>query len=71
MEPMRYDAWYIIPNNLGYSLNMRGRSVEGEKYGRAAIAINPCRPNGHKNLGIALAGKGQSREAAKCFIAAT
>ena len=31
----------------------------------------PTRPNGHKNLGIALAGQGNFREAAQCFVTAT
>ena len=71
MEPMRNDVWYFIHNNLGYSLNMLGHFTEGEKFCRAAIEINPSRPNGHKNLGIALAGQGQYREAAGCFVTAT
>ena len=71
MEPMRNDVWYFIHNNLGYSLNMLGQFAEGEKFCHAAIEINPFRPNGHKNLGIALAGQGQYREAAGRFVAAT
>jgi tetratricopeptide (TPR) repeat protein len=71
MEPVRNDVWYFIHNNLGYSLNMLGQFAEGEKFCRAAIEINPFRPNGHKNLGIALAGQGRYREAARCFVTAT
>jgi TPR repeat protein len=71
MEPMRNDVWYFIHNNLGYSLNMLGQFAEGEKFCRAAIEINRSRPNGHKNLGIALVGQGHYHEAARCFVAAT
>ena len=71
MEPMRNDVWYFIHNNLGYSLNTLGRFAVGEKWCRAAIEINPSRPNGHKNLGIALAGQGHYHEAAWCFVTAT
>jgi tetratricopeptide (TPR) repeat protein len=71
MEPTHAQAWYFIHNNLGYSLNRLGRFGEGETFCRAAIEINPRRPNGHKNLGIALSGQGRHKEAAQCFIAAT
>ena len=71
MEPTHTDVWYFIHNNLGYSLNMLGQFGEGEKFCRAAIDINPARPNGHKNLGIALHGQGRHADAARCFITAT
>jgi tetratricopeptide (TPR) repeat protein len=71
MEPTHNFVWYFINNNLGYSLNMLDRFAEGEQFCRAAIEIDPSRPNGHKNLGIALAGQGQYRRAAGCFITAT
>lgn len=71
MEPERTDVWYFVNNNLGYSLNKLGQFAEGEKFCRAAIEINPSRPNGFKNLGIALAGQGQFAEAAKCYVQAT
>lgn len=71
MEPERNDVWYFVNNNLGYSLNRLGQFAEGEKCCRAAVEINPSRPNGHKNLGIALAGQGQPTEAAKSFVMAT
>jgi TPR repeat protein len=71
MEPIRNDVWFFIHNNLGYSLNMLGHFAEGEKCCRAAIDINPSRPNGHKNLGIALVGQGHYHQAARCFVTAT
>ncbi len=71
MEPTRTDVWYFIHNNLGYSLNMLGQFDAGEKFCRSAIDINRARPNGHKNLGIALHGLRRHAEAAQCFIAAT
>lgn len=71
MEPERSDVWFFIHNNLGYSLNRLGQFAEGEQFCRAAISINAARPNGHKNLGIALAGQGQHAEAAKSFVMAT
>ena len=71
METLRNGVWYFIHNNLGYSLNMLGQFGEGERFCRVAIKINSSRPNGHKNLGIALAGQGDHREAAKCYVTAT
>jgi tetratricopeptide (TPR) repeat protein len=71
MEPARNDTWYFIHNNLGYSYNQIGRFAEGENCCRRAIQINPARPNGHKNLGIALAAQGKYREAALCYITGT
>jgi tetratricopeptide (TPR) repeat protein len=71
LEPSKTFTWYFIHNNLGFSLNTLGRFAEGEDYCREAIKIDPNRPNAHKNLGIALAGQGQFREAAQAFIAAT
>ena len=62
---------YFINNNLGFSLSVLGDFFEGEIYCRKAIEIDPERLNGHKNLGIALAGQGWYWEAAECFVAAT
>lgn len=71
LEPMNSHNWYFINNNLGFSLNTLNKFVEGEIYCRRAIGIEPQRPNAHKNLGIALAGRGQYQEAARCFVTAT
>jgi tetratricopeptide (TPR) repeat protein len=71
LEPASLFTWYFIHNNLGYSLNTLGRFAEGEACCRQAIQIDPTRPNGHKNLGMALTGQGQYRDAAKAFVAAT
>jgi tetratricopeptide (TPR) repeat protein len=71
LEPSRNDTWYFIHNNLGYSYNQVGHFDEGERCCRCAIQINPSRPNGHKNLGIALAAQGRYREAALSYITAT
>ena len=71
LKPTDRFVRYFINNNLGFSLNALGDFAEGEIYCRKAIEIDPGRPNGHKNLGIALAGQGCYPEAAECFIAAT
>lgn len=71
LEPAGTFTWYFIHNNLGFCLNALGRFSEGEEYCRRAIAIDPQRPNGYKNLGIALGGLCQHREAAQAFISAT
>jgi tetratricopeptide (TPR) repeat protein len=71
LEPASTFTWYFIHNNLGYSLNALGRYAEGEGYCRTAIRIDAARSNGHKNLGIALAGQGEYRGAAKAYVAAT
>lgn len=70
-EPTNTWTWYFINNNLGYSLNQLGNYAEGERFCRAAIGINPNRPNGYKNLGLALQGQGRFAEAARCFVQAT
>jgi tetratricopeptide (TPR) repeat protein len=71
LEPARTATWYFINNNLGFSLNKLGRFAEGEVYCRRAITIDASRHNAFKNLGIALAGQGEHREAARCFVTAT
>lgn len=71
LEPAGTFTWYYIQNNLGFSLNMLGRFEEGAMYSRRAIGIDPHRPNGHKNLGVALAALGHYRAAARSFITAT
>jgi tetratricopeptide (TPR) repeat protein len=71
LEPTHTFTWYFINNNLGFSLNTLGQFSEGEIYCRKALEIEPARPNAHKNLGISLQGRGEFREAARCFIAAT
>ena len=70
-EPVHTPTWYFIHNNLGFSLNMLERFEEGEKFCRAATEIDGQRPNGFKNLGIALRGQGRFAEAAECFVKAT
>ena len=70
-EPVHTPTWYFINNNLGFSLNMLERFDEGEKFCRAAIEIDGQRPNGFKNLGIALRGQGRFADAAACFVKAT
>jgi tetratricopeptide (TPR) repeat protein len=71
LEPMSNITWYFIHNNLGFCYNQIGNFAEGEKCCRAAIRINPARPNAHKNLGLALAGLGQYRLAAESYVAGT
>lgn len=71
LEPAHTFTWYFINNNLGYCLNTLGQISEGEVYCRRAITTDPDRPNAHKNLGIALAGMGQHRDAARSFVQAT
>jgi len=70
-EPVHTRTWYFINNNLGFSLNQLGNFSEGEPFCRAAIGIDPQRPNGFKNLGIACRGQGRYAEAADCFVQAT
>ena len=70
-EPVHTRTWYFINNNLGFSLNKLGKFKEGEQFCRAAIEVDPQRPNGSKNLGIALQGQGRLEEAARCFVLAT
>jgi tetratricopeptide (TPR) repeat protein len=71
LEPVQTATWYFINNNLGFSLNQLGEFGEGEKYCRKAIEIDPNRPNGFKNLGLALLGQGDLNGAATCFVTAT
>jgi tetratricopeptide (TPR) repeat protein len=71
MEPARDEVWYLIHNNLGYCYNRFGLHIEAERLCRIATGINPKRSNAFKNLGIALEGRGEYREAAQCFIEAT
>jgi tetratricopeptide (TPR) repeat protein len=70
LEPVQARAWYLLHNNLGYSLNQLGRYDEGERWCRAAIQIDPERHNAYKNLGVACDGQGRYGEAIHCFIAA-
>jgi len=62
---------YSANNNLGYVLVQLGQYEEAEVFCRAAIAIRPEPYNAHKNLGLALQGRGLWGEAAMCFIEAT
>jgi tetratricopeptide (TPR) repeat protein len=71
MEPCKTEVWYFINNNLGFSLNQIGMYQEAEPYLKAAIAIDPCRPNAHKNLGLCHVGLGDFAFASRCFVVAT
>jgi CheY-like chemotaxis protein/Tfp pilus assembly protein PilF len=71
LEPMSNSTWYFIHNNLGYCHNQLGDFAAGEQRCRAAITINPVRPNAYKNLGFALAGQGDYRQAAHWYVTGT
>ena len=62
---------YFTLNNLGFSLNQLQRFEEGYFYCQEAIKVDPCKPNAHKNCGLADWGLGRLREAALCFVRAT
>jgi tetratricopeptide (TPR) repeat protein len=64
-------TWYWINNNLGYSLIQIGKHEEAEGYLRAALTIDPSRPNAFKNLGLSLQGQEEHAQAAECFVLAT
>lgn len=70
-DPVDRETSYFLMNNLGYSLNQLGRFAQGEVCARAAIHTDPQRHNAWKNLGVALEGQKQYREAADAFITAT
>lgn len=67
-EPAERDTWYLIHNNLGYTLNELGRHAEAEGYCRIATRIDPHRYNAHKNLGISCERLGRYAEAARSYI---
>ncbi len=71
LEPC--DTWtsYFTHNNLAYCLSVLGRHAEAEPLCRLAIAVDPGRPNAHKNLGIALSGRGDGAGAARAWVEAT
>ena len=71
MEPASRDTWYFIHNNLGYSLNQVSDHQAAMPYLRAALEIDPERPNAYKNLGLSLQALGDLEGAAELFIAAT
>lgn len=64
-------SWYWIHNNLGYSLIQLGKHDEAEPYLQTAVRLDPRRPNAFKNLGLALAGRGERAAAAESFVQAT
>jgi len=70
-EPCDRGTWYLIHNNLGYSLNQLGSCEEAVPFLRRAIEIDPSRPNAYKNLGMACEAMGQSAEAATLYVSAT
>jgi len=70
LEPGDPDLWYFLQNNLGYSLNQLGDFQTAEDFCRRAIEVNSARHNAHKNLGVALAGQGQYREAITSLLTA-
>jgi Flp pilus assembly protein TadD len=71
LEPGDPFCAYFLHNNYGYCLNVLGRHAEAEWYCRAAIDLDPSRPNGFKNLGISYAERGDFGPATDAWIAAT
>lgn len=70
-EPASMETWYLIHNNLGYSLNQTGRYEEAVPYLHQAVKMDPTRPNAFKNLGLSYVAQGMLAEAAELFITAT
>lgn len=70
-EPTFGDTWYLIHNNLGYSLNQLGRYQEAVPYLQQAAKMDPARPNAFKNLGLSCVALGLQAQAAELFIQAT
>jgi len=71
MEPCSTYAWYLIHNNLGYSLNQLKEYSAAIPYLQTALEIDPGRPNAYKNLGLAYEALGELEQAAELFITAT
>ena len=71
LEPVGSRTWYLLHNNLGYSLNQIGRHADAENWCRAALRIDPERHNAWKNLGVACSARGRYEEAIRCYITAT
>lgn len=71
LEPCSKLTWYLIHNNLGYSLNQTGDHGDAIPYLQRAIEIDPTRPNAFKNLGLAHQALGNPIMAAELFITAT
>jgi tetratricopeptide (TPR) repeat protein len=71
MEPSVSETWYLLNNNIGYSLIQLGRYGEAEDYCREAIAIDGKRHNAYKNLGLSLEGQGDNEEACEALMQAT
>ncbi len=59
LEPENTPTWYLINNNLGYCLNILGRSAEAESYCRHAIDIDPDRHNAYKKSWNSLGRPGE------------
>ncbi len=70
LQPKDKNTAYFIRNDVGYCLNNLGKHEEAEGYCRAAIMLDPALHNAHRNLGIALQGKGNYTAAAGSFIRA-
>ena len=70
LQPRDKETAYFIRNDLGYCLGNLGKHEEAEGYCRAAINIDPDRHNAHRNLAIALQGRGRYADAARSFIRA-
>ena len=71
LEPCSTPTWYLIHNNLGFSLNQLGDFAAAVPVLQHALKIDPTRPNAYKNLGLSHAGLGNFPEAVELFIAAT
>jgi tetratricopeptide (TPR) repeat protein len=69
-EPRDPRLRYFGNNNLGHSLVQFGRHDEAEGFCLAAIPINPCQYNAHKNLGLVRQGQERWLDAAICFAKA-
>jgi len=68
LKPKKSEVWYLINNNLGYSMVQLGLFEKAEPYCRAAIEIDPKRYNAYKNLGLSLQGQKKYSEAVSLYL---
>lgn len=69
MQPANKAVWYLLHNNIGFSLIQLGEYRQAERWLQIAQDIDPKMPNAYKNLGICVQRLGRYVEAARCFIA--
>jgi tetratricopeptide (TPR) repeat protein len=70
LGPTTKSVVYLLHNNMGYCLSLRGEHAQAERHCQMAVALEPQKHNAWNNLGVSLEGQEDFLGAAWAYLEA-